>query len=119
MEEYISVLSKLGRTIRTSKTYWQKIVRLKHPVMEGKEKEVKETLENPWIVKQSDKDENVCLYYRPYNKRYICVVVRHENGKGFIISTYPVDTVSSPISSQTTSCLGSSNQTVRVLPLVS
>lgn len=93
MQDYISVLSKLSRNIRVSKSYWVKIVKLKHPVMGDKEKEVKATLKDPILVKESAKDPDVCLYYRTFAKRYICVVVRHENGTGFIISCYPVDKI--------------------------
>lgn len=93
MEDYIIVLSKLSRTIRTSKKYWQKIVTIKHPVMFGKERHVIKSLEDPVLVRQSDKDQDVCLYYGSYGKRYICVVVRHEDGTGFVISCYPVDKI--------------------------
>lgn len=93
MEEYFKVTSKLGKTIRTSLTYWQKIVTIKHPVMSGREREVKRTLVDPEIVKESQRDRSVCLYYRRFRKLYVCVVVRHENHRGFIISTYPVDKV--------------------------
>ncbi len=93
MEEYLSIPSKLGRTIRTSKEYWEKIVTLKHPVMKGKEDLVVKTVEDPLLVKRSERDSSVYLYYRFDKNRYICVVVRHENGSGYIISTFPVDTV--------------------------
>lgn len=93
MDDYLKVLSKLNRAIRTSKSYWNTIVTLKHPVMKSKEKEVTGTLKEPILVKQSEKDKNVYLYYRKYIKRYICVVVRHENGTGYIISCYPVDKI--------------------------
>lgn len=93
MEEYFTVKSKLGKTIRTSLSYWHKIVTFKHPVMRGKQTVVKQTLADPDIVKESQRDESVCLYYRKFRNRYVCVVIRHENGTGFIISTYPVDKV--------------------------
>jgi|SRR3989338_2654688 len=93
MQSYISVHSKLGRTIRTSPNYWDRIVKLKHPVMEGREKEVRAILKDPILIKESARDPDVCLYYRTFAKRYICVVVRHENGTGFIISCYPVDKI--------------------------
>ena len=93
MKEYFLVLSKLGLRIRTNETYWRKIVTLKHPVMSGKKGLVVKTITNPDIVSRSERDSDVYLYYRKYKKYYICVVVRHENGGGFIISTYPVDKV--------------------------
>ena len=93
MSEYITVLSKLGRKIRTSISYWKIITNIKHPVMAGQEQAVKDTLVKPDIVRQSDKDNKVLLYYRKSGKRDICVVTRHENGTGYIISVYPVDKI--------------------------
>ena len=93
MPEYFEVLSKLKRRIRTTKSYWIKIITLKHPVMAGKESQVKKTLADPDIVKESEKDKSVLLYYKKFAKRFVCAVVRHENGSGFIISCYPVDKI--------------------------
>ena len=83
----------MGRKVRTTLVYWQKITTIKHPVMSGQESEVIKTLENPQIIKRSEKDENVYLYYKKFAKRFICVVVRHEDGSGFIISCYPVNKI--------------------------
>ena len=93
MSKYFEVLSKTGKIIRTSESYWKKIVAFKHPVMKGKKRFVKKAIEEPDAIKQSEKDENVFLYYRKFIRRYVCVVVRHENGGGFIISIFPVDVV--------------------------
>lgn len=93
MTVYFSVRSKFGKEIRTTKTYWTKIVTLKHPVMIGKEDIVKNTLIDPDYIVETEHDTFVCTYYKLYSKRYICVVVRHENGTGFIITTYPADVV--------------------------
>jgi hypothetical protein len=83
------VISVLGKSIRTTVTYWDKIIREKHPIMHGKEAEVKETICNPNEVRQSKTDKNVFLYYRTVEKmRYVCVVIRHENEHGYIITTY-------------------------------
>lgn len=37
---HFEVVSKLGKKISTTKEYWEFIVTLKHPMMEGKEKAV-------------------------------------------------------------------------------
>ncbi len=44
---FFEVLTPLGFTVRVSSSYWDLIVTIKHPVMAGLEKKVKETLENP------------------------------------------------------------------------
>ena len=83
------VTSVLGKSIRTTDAYWDKIIREKHPIMRGKEEDVKKTIRNPDEVRQSKIDKNVFLYYRMVKKmRYICVVVRHENRHGYVITIY-------------------------------
>jgi len=93
VEYHFEVLSKLNRKIRTTTRYWQKIVTLKHPVMAGQDNKVIKTLKYPDTVKLSEKDDKVFLYYKKFAEKYICVVVRHEDGKGFVISTFPVDKI--------------------------
>ena len=57
--------------------------------MHRKEEDVKEIIRNSDEVRQSKTDERVILYYRMVKKmRYICVVVRHENKHGYVITTY-------------------------------
>lgn len=65
----------------------------KHPIMKGKENLVQEALANPVQVKSSQKDPNVLLYYRAFEDKYICAVVKHENGSGFIITAYVTDKI--------------------------
>jgi len=61
--------------------------------MENKESLVIKTLEDPEMIRKSLKDPNVYLYYRGYEKYFICVVVKHLNGEGFIITTYITDRI--------------------------
>jgi hypothetical protein len=55
----------LGFTVRTTEEYWERIVTEKHRNMRGQEEEVKKTLGDPDLVKQSIADTNVLLFYRP------------------------------------------------------
>lgn len=82
------VKSALNKYIKTTKDYWQKITIIKHPSIKGKEKEVQKTLKSPDIIRVSNSDKDIFLYYRKYCKNYLCVIVRHENGNGFIITVY-------------------------------
>ncbi len=50
--------------------------------------EVKATLSEPIEVRTSQDDENVFLYYRIHGKYYLCVVARHLNDHGFIVTSY-------------------------------
>lgn len=87
-DTYFSVTDCFGKKIRTTRRYWQLIVDIKHPSVKGKENQVKITLESPDFVKHSKQDLKVFLYYKKANKYYFCVVARHENGNGFIITAY-------------------------------
>ncbi len=90
---YFKIRSKLGKETSITKDYWNFIVREKHPIIKGKEILVKEALANPAQVKSSQKDSNVVLYYHNFEDKYICVVVRHQDGTGFIITAYITDKI--------------------------
>ena len=60
-EIYFEVKSYLGKKIRVTKAYWNKIIETKHSIMEGKETLVKETLEKREEIRRSRKDKEVFL----------------------------------------------------------
>ena len=95
MEEdiHFEVVSYLGKKIRITKSYWNKIIGTKHRIMEGKENAVKETLKAPTELRVSKKDPNVFLYYKKLNGKYTCVVTKSLNGQGFIITAYITDRI--------------------------
>lgn len=78
----------LGKQISVTPAYWRKIIRFKHPAMAGKEAEVQQTLTDADEVRESKSDATVRLYYRAAGDNHLCVVVKHLNGDGFIITTY-------------------------------
>lgn len=90
---HFEVTSSLGKKIKTTAGYWQKIVRTKHPAMQGKEELVKSTLTTAEQVRRSRKDPSVSLYYKKHESRYCCVVVKHLNGDGFVVTTYMTDRI--------------------------
>ena len=61
--------------------------------MKDKEEIVKDTLKNPNEIRTSRKDKRVFLYYKKFNEKYSCVVAKHLNGDGFIITTYITDRI--------------------------
>jgi len=85
---FFEVASVLGKKIHTTKNYWNYIVTIKHPSVRGLEDEVKRTLQEPTEVRKSREDPNVHLYYRKRMDKFICVVVKHLNNEGYIITTY-------------------------------
>ncbi len=88
---HFEITSFLGKRIRVTKDYWNRIIETKHTIMKGKEEAVKDTLKNPDELRVSRKDKKVFLYYKKLNEKYSCVVAKHLNGDGFIITTYMTD----------------------------
>lgn len=87
------VTSSLGKRLTISVEYWQKIVETKHPIMRDREELVKQTLTSPEQVRRSKKDPAVYLHYRKDDGRFCCVVAKHLNGDGFIVTAYLTDKI--------------------------
>jgi len=85
---FFEVISVLGKKIRTTKDYWNYVVTIKHPSVRGLEDEVERTLKEPKEVRRSREDPDVHLYYGKYMEKLICVVVKHLNNEGYIITAY-------------------------------
>lgn len=85
---HFQVVSNLGKLTFTTKGYWNIIVSVKHPAVKGKEDKVKETLVNPDYIRQSSNEKKIYLFYKKYGTSYLCVVARHLNGSGFIVTAY-------------------------------
>lgn len=47
LDLHFEVLTPLGFSVRVTRSYWELIVTVKHPVMAGRESDVRETLQNP------------------------------------------------------------------------
>jgi hypothetical protein len=82
------VLTPLEKRIRLTKERWHLIVTEKHPSVRGREREVELALVDPFQVRRSKSDPQVHLYYRKIAALWLCVVVKCENGAGFIITAY-------------------------------
>ena len=87
-EIVFEIKSKQGFLIKTTRTYWDIITRVKHPSIQGKEKYVKETLASPDEIRVSKKAKDVYLFYKKYRNKFLCVVARIRGNKGFIITAY-------------------------------
>ena len=91
---FFEVLTPLGFRVRVTRAYWDLIVNIKHPVMKGREEDVKKALEAPDEIRQSKSDENVYLFYKAEReKRWICAVSKQTGEEGFLITTYPTDAI--------------------------
>ncbi len=88
------VLTPLGFRVRVTRTYWELIITIKHPVMAGREADVKETLANPSEIRVSRGDTAVYLFYKPERlERWVCAVAKRLDGEGFLITAYPTDAI--------------------------
>ncbi|MER3422883.1 MAG: hypothetical protein C4293_06285 [Nitrospiraceae bacterium] len=87
------VKTPLGFIVRCTRAYWNFILTEKPPVLAGQEEAVRTALADPDQVRRSKQDENVYLSYRGVRPRWICAVVRREDGTGFLITAYPTDTI--------------------------
>jgi hypothetical protein len=88
------VLTPLGFHVHTTRSYWELIVRVKHPIMYGREKDVEQALRFPEEIRRSRSDPDVYLFYRLERPgRWICVVVKRLDGDGFVITTYPTEAI--------------------------
>ena len=72
----------------------QRHILKQHPYMQPHLEKVRETVTWPDAVTPSSSDTTVSRYYRKYNlgdlgTKYICVVVKQEEGDSFILTAYP------------------------------
>ncbi len=91
MEIYFEIIGCLGRKIRVTKNHWKLIAYRKHPEIARLEHEVQMALAQAEVVRISQDDPEVFLYYKRHGKYYLCVVCRHLNGEGFIVTCYLTD----------------------------
>ena len=83
------VTDVLGRKIRTTTDYWQKIKTLKHRELKYGVEDVKNTLIKPDEIRKSVTDSTILLYAQKQKKYDILIVaVKVLNGGGFLVTVY-------------------------------
>lgn len=93
-EVLFEVMTPLGFRVRVTVGYWQLITTIKHPVMAGRELQVKAALGEPDEIRTSTRDSAVYLFYKSEREgRWVCAVSRRLDGEGFLITAYPTDAV--------------------------
>ncbi len=92
---YFEVSTPLGFLVRVTHVYWDVIVNFKHPVMAGREADVKSTLALPDEIRRSRSDADVYLFYRTEHLgRWVCAVSKQvDETYGFLITAYPTDAI--------------------------
>jgi hypothetical protein len=88
------VLTPLGFSVRVTHAYWELIITIKHPVMAGREADIKETLAQPEEIRLSRSDSNIYLFYKTERiGRWVCAVSKRLNEEGFLVTAYPTDAI--------------------------
>jgi hypothetical protein len=88
------VPTPLSFHVRATRSYWDYIVTIKHPIMAGREQDVQDTLQNPDEVRVSRSDSQVYLFYKSEGaSRWLCAVAKRLNGEGFLITVYRTDAI--------------------------
>lgn len=90
------IIDKSGRKIYLTNERWKHIV-AEHPEMQNKLEFIKETLINPHkIIDHSFSIDNLKYYYHHFKTtkyKYLRVIVKYLNGKGFIITSHFVNKI--------------------------
>lgn len=81
-----TVRSVLGKKIRTTPAYLQRIRTIKHPELTDNLEEIFKTLAEAEEVRRSEPD--IYLYYRRVEHQWLVAVARHLNGDGFLVTVY-------------------------------
>ena len=93
-ELLFQIFTPLNFYVQVTRSYWDYIITIKHPVMAGREQVVQATLQNPDEIRVSRSDPNVYLFYKAEKaKRWVCAVTKQLDDKGFLITTYPTDAI--------------------------
>jgi hypothetical protein len=88
------VATPLGFRVQVTRSYWELITTIKHPVMVGQESIVRGALQPPAQIRLSRSDTSVYLFYRQERAdRWICAVAKRFNDEGFLITAYPTEAI--------------------------
>jgi hypothetical protein len=91
---FFEVSTPLDFRVHTTRTYWELIVSVKHPVMRAREADVQGVLRTPDEIRRSRSDSAVLLFYRLEQPgRWLCAVAKRLNGEGFLITAYPTEAI--------------------------
>lgn len=90
------ITDKTGRIIYLTEERYKHI--LSHPEMNNQLENIKDTLVNSLKIIKYELEDNIAYYYKYYKNRksiakYLRVIVKYLNGKGFIITAYFIDKI--------------------------
>lgn len=96
MDNLLEIIDITNRIIFLTNERYRHII--SHPEMQNKLGLIQETLEIPLKITNCILDEKIKYYYRYYKfidskAKFIKVIVKYLNGKGFIVTSYLVETI--------------------------
>ena len=78
-----------GFKVHTTYNYWNLIIAIKHPIMRGRELDIKDTLQSPDEIRRSRIDPEIYLFYKLESlDRFLCAVIKKETIEGFLVTAY-------------------------------
>lgn len=84
-----TVVTPLGDRVFLTRDRWREITQFKHPAMAGHEKSVRECLESPTAICESEKSDEVHLYYKLARNVFLCVVTAPAGSdERFVVTSY-------------------------------
>lgn len=92
-EILFEVKDAFGVHVRTTKNYWDKILRDKHTELKTTKYEVMETIHAPNEVFQSIQDPYIKLFYKRFKNLYLVIVVKYIDSQGFVVTAYKTSKV--------------------------
>ncbi len=92
MDIIFEIKDKTNRKIRLTKKQWSHINK-KHPQVASYQEEIINALKNPLKITDYAIESNVRYYYKYFKHRnvsekYLKIIVKYLNGKGFVISAF-------------------------------
>jgi len=86
----------MGKAVSLDEDRWRHI--LNHPEMKDQLDRIKETVMNPYEVRESTHDPSILLFYKlyeetPVTEKYLLVVIKTQNREGFIVTAFSTDKV--------------------------
>lgn len=85
---FFETIDVFGTSVRTTKSYWDKIIKEKHTELAVSHKDVIATLNDPDEVYKSVQDEYIKLFYKKLKDSFLVVVVKYLSDSGFVVTCY-------------------------------
>ncbi|MEO8496781.1 MAG: hypothetical protein ABI614_17060 [Planctomycetota bacterium] len=84
------VTTPLGYGVVLTRNRWRDLVRFKHPAIKNYQKEAKQCVSQPDLIRASGKEPDVHLYYLSLETgKHLCVVVaRDDSDERFVVTAY-------------------------------